>query len=225
MPADDNHGSTLILDTSGAWSTVVVTDGLHVRGVTSVSSRSSENLHSIADTLLRQLKIGIATLGKIAVVVGPGSWTGLNIGVTAAKVLGQVLDIPVASISSLEALAAGCSATTDATCALLDAGRKRVYYLWYTPAMIPEPPRVATFRAWEESLKTRTAPVTVIEYGDTWFAELTRRLPSGCVFQQERLLPEALAFVAARAPGLLGTKCQALVPHYVQTSLFKRDLP
>ncbi len=224
MPDLNHPTSTLIVDTSGAWSTVVVASGSRVLGVTSVRARSSEHLHNIADTLLQMLGIRLATLRNIAVVIGPGSWTGLHIGVSAAKVLGQVLDIPVIPVSSLDVLAAGCKSATDATCALLDAGRKRVYYRWYTPTMTKNGPRVASISDWKESLSRYPATITVIEYGDVWFSELVQHLPHGCLHKQERLLPEALASVAADNPGVSGSKRQALTPHYVQASLFERDL-
>jgi len=65
-------------------------------------------------------------LGAFAVVSGPGSFTGLRVGLAAIKALAEVLEKPIVSISLLEAVA--CSGTTRARAfAALDAGRGDVY--------------------------------------------------------------------------------------------------
>ena len=220
----DNPLLTLVLDTSGAWSTVGVASGSNVLGVTSVRAKSSGHLHSNADALLKALGIDIGALRKIAVVSGPGSWTGLNIGVSAAKVLGQVLEIPVASLFSLDVLVAGSDVSSDKTCAILDAGRKRLYCRWYTAGKATDEPGVASYIRWKESLKAHPTPPTVIEYGNVWADHLERDLPQWSVLRQERLSTRALAHVAATAPGVVGFACQNLAPHYIQASLFERDL-
>ena len=64
----------------------------------------AESLHVFIDEVLRKAKIERSELDAIAVSKGPGSYTGLRIGVSAAKGLCYALDIPLISISTLEAL-------------------------------------------------------------------------------------------------------------------------
>jgi tRNA threonylcarbamoyladenosine biosynthesis protein TsaB len=63
----------------------------------------------------------------IAVAAGPGSYTGLRIGMTAAKALAQVADIPVVPVSTLAAFAAIERAEDILVCAALDARQGRVF--------------------------------------------------------------------------------------------------
>ena len=69
--------------------------------------RHAESLFKGIETLLKRKRWPIQTLSGVAVSVGPGSFTGIRIGLAAARALGQGLGIPVVGVSSLEILAAG----------------------------------------------------------------------------------------------------------------------
>ena len=98
---------TLIIDTSGPFTTVLVAEESSLSTASILHGRPAEHLHEQIQTSLSCLHIEPSDLDRIAVVVGPGSWTGLNIGVTAAKTLAQVLEIPLSPIRTLDALVAG----------------------------------------------------------------------------------------------------------------------
>lgn len=65
-----------------------------------------------------------ADIAAFAATSGPGSFTGLRVGLAAIKALAEVLDRPIATVSLLEALAAN---TNEPALAAMDAGRKEVY--------------------------------------------------------------------------------------------------
>jgi len=65
----------------------------------------SRTLLAMADSLLETLGIGVADIGLVAVSRGPGSFTGVRIGVSAAKGLAWGIDKPVCGVSTLEAMA------------------------------------------------------------------------------------------------------------------------
>lgn len=65
-------------------------------------------------------------LGGFAVVSGPGSFTGLRVGLAAVKALADALNRPIAAVSLLEAVAAS-SSVTGRVVAALDAGREEIY--------------------------------------------------------------------------------------------------
>jgi len=88
----------------------------------------SEQLHVFIQDVLKDAKIDFSNLEAIAVSKGPGSYTGLRIGVSAAKGLCFSLDIPLISIATLESLARQISSdTVDFIIPVLDARRMEVY--------------------------------------------------------------------------------------------------
>lgn len=76
--------------------------------------------------LLAKHGYGKSDLDAFAVVSGPGSFTGLRVGLAAIKALAEVLHKPIATVSLLEAIAS-CSRTRQRVLAALDAGRGEVY--------------------------------------------------------------------------------------------------
>ena len=66
-------------------------------------------------------------LDRIAVTVGPGSFTGLRVGLAFAKGLALALDIPCVGVGTLEALAETVAGEAGLTCACIDAHRGQVY--------------------------------------------------------------------------------------------------
>ena len=87
----------------------------------------STKLHSYIDSVLKQQNIDIKDLSAIAVSKGPGSYTGLRIGVAAAKGLCFSLDIPLISISTLLVLSKKIKIDSGLIIPVLDARRDEVY--------------------------------------------------------------------------------------------------
>ncbi|UKM65779.1 tRNA (adenosine(37)-N6)-threonylcarbamoyltransferase complex dimerization subunit type 1 TsaB [Flavobacteriaceae bacterium GSB9] len=87
----------------------------------------AERLHVYIDAVLKEAKIVGEDLSAIAISKGPGSYTGLRIGVSAAKGLCFALDKPLLSISTLEALANKVTAKEGIIVPMLDARRMEVY--------------------------------------------------------------------------------------------------
>lgn len=87
----------------------------------------AERLHVYIDAVLKQANISQNDLSAIAVSKGPGSYTGLRIGVSAAKGLSYALGIPLISIPTLEALAHQVQANEGVIVSMLDARRQEVY--------------------------------------------------------------------------------------------------
>jgi tRNA threonylcarbamoyladenosine biosynthesis protein TsaB len=89
----------------------------------------SEKLHVFIDELFRKTGISSSDLLAVAVSSGPGSYTGLRIGVSAAKGLCYALNIPLISISTLEALAFSLEVDRPTTnlIPMIDARRREVY--------------------------------------------------------------------------------------------------
>lgn len=92
-----------------------------------IKKTHSERLMPLIDSLLRESEININDINCVAVAAGPGSFTGLRIGVATARGLAQALNIPAVPVCTLEALAEGVFAPGVLICPLLDARRNQVY--------------------------------------------------------------------------------------------------
>lgn len=87
----------------------------------------SEKLHTFINEVLEETATAPDQLDAIAVSKGPGSYTGLRIGVAAAKGLCFALDLPLIALNSLEILIQSVAEPTDFILPMLDARRMEVY--------------------------------------------------------------------------------------------------
>jgi tRNA threonylcarbamoyladenosine biosynthesis protein TsaB len=103
--------------------------------VEDMATGQAERLFPALAELLARAGTGYADLTRIAVTTGPGSFTGLRIGLSAARGLALALNIPVLGIPSL--LALSLSARCDAIAVLLDARRDEAYFQTFSGPGIP----------------------------------------------------------------------------------------
>jgi tRNA threonylcarbamoyl adenosine modification protein YeaZ len=89
------------------------------------SSQSAQLLSDIRE-ILQKNDLNLNQINLLAVAVGPGSFTGLRIGLATAKALARALKIPIAGISTLEA-AAYCFEKNGEICVILPAGRSEYF--------------------------------------------------------------------------------------------------
>ena len=91
----------------------------------------TERLLPVIDQTLRSVSLTIRNIDAIAVASGPGSFTGLRIGVTTAKSLAYSIQKPLVGVPSLDALASQFLYTDLLICPMLDAKKKEVYTAFY----------------------------------------------------------------------------------------------
>jgi tRNA threonylcarbamoyladenosine biosynthesis protein TsaB len=87
----------------------------------------AEKLHPFIEDVLRDAKLQMSDLDAIAVSKGPGSYTGLRIGVSAAKGLCFAQDIPLISVLTLRSMVNPLKVKSDFRIPMLDARRMEVY--------------------------------------------------------------------------------------------------
>ena len=87
----------------------------------------SRTLMKMAEDLLRNCDLSAKDVDAVAAAAGPGSFTGVRIGAAAAKGFAWGRELPCYGISTLEAMAVGCSHLDGVICAAMDARRSQVY--------------------------------------------------------------------------------------------------
>lgn len=101
--------------------------------------KHSERTLSNLDYLFKESGHSIKELDGIGVTVGPGSFTGIRIGLSTVKSFAQVLEIPVIGLSALDVLAYNLIGANDWIVPVIDARRERVY--------------TALYQGWSEDIK------------------------------------------------------------------------
>jgi tRNA threonylcarbamoyladenosine biosynthesis protein TsaB len=119
----------LAIDTATQSCSVAVTDEGSLAAELTLMKRQTHSRHlmELIQSVMGIAGFGVSDLDGLAVTIGPGSFTGLRIGISTMKGLAYALDKPAVGISSLEALAYQCAKTPYLICPLLDARKGEVY--------------------------------------------------------------------------------------------------
>lgn len=190
----------------------------------STAATHSELLLRQLDHLLAEAGWHLEQLDLLAAVCGPGSFTGLRIGVATVKGLAEVLKKPVVGISSLQLLAMNLPLCPWPICAFLDARKKEVYsqlFHWTDQGAQPlGEPRVLPP---EELLQQLEGEVALVGDGVPLYRDLIDKILAGrvCIPAVQSHLPRAsqaawLACQRFRAGDL--EEPAELVPRYVRPS-------
>jgi len=110
---------------------VVSEDGVIAQYSLNIEVTHSERLMSTVDRVLKDTGIAMADFGGFAVAIGPGSFTGLRIGLSTVKGLALATGKPVASVPTLQALAWNLPYAAYPVCPMLDARKNEVYAALY----------------------------------------------------------------------------------------------
>lgn len=133
----------------------------------------SQTIMPMLDDMKKLLQIELEEVDAIAVTAGPGSFTGLRIGVTAAKTLAFALNVPIVGVPTLDVIAGSMSFTDHIICPLMDARRNQVYtalYKWEEDGIVRLTDHLAIdLDEHLESLKERTEKVIFLGDGAPLF--------------------------------------------------------
>jgi len=123
----------LAIDTSTIACSAAVADENKLYGelFTDFKAKHSEKLLVLCDSLLKNLRMKIDEIDYFAVTSGPGSFTGLRIGMATVKGFAMAASKPIVLISSLEALAYNAVYFGGIICPMLDAQRNQLYSAAY----------------------------------------------------------------------------------------------
>lgn len=118
----------LAIDTATQWTGLALHDGAMVvaeHGWRSVNTQTVELAPAISQ-MLQRADIGVGRLKGIAVALGPGSYTGLRIGLGAAKGMALAYQVPLIGVPTLDIVAAAAGQAAGTLVVVAEAGRRRI---------------------------------------------------------------------------------------------------
>jgi len=127
----------LLVDTSGPVCGVAILDGAAVRYSCAVTNKMthSVNLLPMIDAAFASTGLTIDDMDRLAVVTGPGSFTGVRIGVSTVKGLAHGANKPCVAVDALECMAAGAGEFSGVICPIQDARAGQVYGAAFLPGV------------------------------------------------------------------------------------------
>ncbi|MBR5094024.1 MAG: tRNA (adenosine(37)-N6)-threonylcarbamoyltransferase complex dimerization subunit type 1 TsaB [Oscillospiraceae bacterium] len=220
---------TLAFESSAkAASVALVRDGKLISQYSQCSGLThSRTLLPMAEDLLKNAELRVADVDLFAVAAGPGSFTGIRIGVSTVKGLAWALDKPCVGVSTLEAMAWHGLAAGGLLCPVMDARRQQVYNANFV-IMDGRPLRLSIDRAIalsdlaEELSQLEGEPFLIGDGAELAAAYLDR------IGLPYRLAPENLRWqsawgVAMAAQGKAPGSSQDLLPVYLRLSQAERE--
>ena len=191
----------------------------------------SQTLLPMAQQLLKDCSLQPKDINAVAVAAGPGSFTGVRLGVAAAKGFAWGAEIPCYGVSTLEAMARQMGDFVGYILPVMDARRQQVYTALF------ESDGKGVCRLWEdraisleqlaEEIKTLEKPIFLVGDGSILcYNTLKEQIPSLVLQPEEKMHQRArgvgLAALAAIANGTQGDAA-ALTPNYLRLSQAERE--
>ncbi|HEY2440719.1 MAG TPA: tRNA (adenosine(37)-N6)-threonylcarbamoyltransferase complex dimerization subunit type 1 TsaB [Solirubrobacteraceae bacterium] len=134
--------------------------------------RHTTGLMALILSQMRAVGVGWDDVERIAVGVGPGTFTGLRIGVATARALARARDIPLVGVSTLQSLALGAAADAgpeeDAVIAVIDARRGEVFAAGWSLGDVARP-RARPLLA-PQAVRVEALAQTLLARGERWLA-------------------------------------------------------
>ena len=223
----------LALETSAkAVSAAVTEDGkVLCSGYQDTGLTHSRTLMPIVDGMLKNTGLTVRDCDAIAVAVGPGSFTGIRIGVAAAKGLAFAAEKPTVAVSTLEAMARNMAHMTGLIICAMDARRDQVYnalFLAHDGILTRQcPDRAISLAELSEELKNRPEPKIIVGDGAKLCYTYLLEQDIPCRMAPPQLVMQNAVGVALAAEEMSAngqtTTARDLVPVYLRLSQAERE--
>lgn len=228
------------IETTGAFASAALMRDDIITGHIQGNDRFShlQNLMPQVEAVVKENKLSIGDIDVIAVSKGPGSFTGIRIGVSSARALAQILDIPCVGVSSLEALAMRAAETegfeegNTLICPMLDARRSQIYAGGYflEDGYPKQEIEAGPYLLEEFMSKTRDYDRILLlgDAADTYGEKIKELRPDGTETAPESIRYQDAVFVARLGAGIYAEKggvgYNMLEPEYMRLAEAERKL-
>lgn len=214
----------LSIDTSNYALGVALLEEDQVLGeyITNLKKNHSVRIMPAIETLMKDCGKVPADLTKIVVAKGPGSYTGVRIGVTIAKTLAWTLNIPLVGVSSLEILAGGTGRYFDGMVSpLFDARRGQVYTGLYQfvngKLTVVQQDQLVMLADWVEMLSNSDKPILFVGNDlSIHQAKIEEVLGSKAIFASVTEHNPRPAELALLGKDYAGEDIHSFVPNYIR---------
>lgn len=191
----------------------------------------SQTLTVMAEDLLKQCALSVSDVTHVAVAAGPGSFTGVRIGVAAAKGFAWGAQLPCYGVSTLESMARNLGIFDGTVCAVMDARRNQVYNALFrvekgvcTPLCAD---RAIALSELETELRAIDTPIYLVGDGsELTMRTLSARVPNLILAPEhrrhQRAAGVALAAIEKIRAGESGDAA-SLQPNYLRLSQAERE--
>lgn len=216
------------IDTSSLVSSVALMDDSHILGELTIQAglTHSEQLVPQIDMLLTASQVNKDMLQGIVVSMGPGSFTGLRIGMGTAKAMAYALHIPLYGVMTMDSLARNISYTDRTICTVIDAQKKHVYAAIYkykdNELICEEQPFVVEAAKLVDLFKESKEQVLFLGDGVKRIGKLLdESIPNAIIVDIEQQIPKASSLLLSAR--ILIDKGQVsnpmdMVPYYIRRS-------
>jgi len=202
---------------------VLSTGGAPVEETETSANVFTERLFSLVRAALERAGIEMRLIDGVAVSTGPGSFTGIRVGVSSAKGIAHSLNIPVSGVTAYEAMAFGVDADCFPLCCVVPFKRDELSYVLCSSADDPALMSAGAAGTWDE-LASRLSEISCItgQIADNRVRHLRNRLPA-----QGRILPFTPSGAAVARAGLrkmergVYDNAAALSPLYAHSMKFR----
>lgn len=223
----------LAFETSAKAASVALTENGKLMGecYQNTGMTHSQTLMVMAQDLLRQCGWDISSLDGLAVAEGPGSFTGVRIGMAAAKGMAWGAELPCYGVSTLEAMAVSFGAWQGYVCPVMDARRAQVYNALFHAERGQlrrvTPDRAISLSELAEEIKNLAEPIFLVGDGSILCYNTLLETVPGLVLPPEHRMHQRAAGVALAAERIAAAgnagDAASLVPNYLRLSQAERE--
>ena len=223
----------LSLETSAKSVSAAVTDGekLLAYAYQSTGLTHSRTLMPMVEAMLQNSDLSLSDMEAVAVSAGPGSFTGLRIGVAAAKGLAWAQELPCCGVSTLEAMAQNAAHMDALVICAMDARRSQIYNALFLACdgsltrLVPD--RAIALDALLEEIKDDPRPKVIVGDGAQLTYDYLSKNGVAC-----KMAPQQIRMQNAAGVGFLAQKAaaenalvsaQELTPVYLRLSQAERE--